>query len=74
MYEAVIDKLDFFYLICRKSSIYMSGSRRGGGGGGVGGGGQEVRIGFLSNAGPQPLKTTKLPSQHSMLGHHPHAN
>ena len=27
-------------------------------------------IGFLSNTGPDPLKITKLPSQHSMLGHH----
>ena len=27
-------------------------------------------IGFLSNSGPDPLKITKLPIQHSMLGHH----
>ena len=27
-------------------------------------------IGFLSNIGPDPLKITKLPIQHSMLGHH----
>ena len=27
-------------------------------------------IGFLSNTGPDPLKIEKLPSQHSMLGHH----
>ena len=27
-------------------------------------------IGFLSNTGPDPLQITKLPSQHSMLGHH----
>ena len=26
--------------------------------------------GFPSNARPDPLKITKLPSQHSMLGHH----
>ena len=31
-------------------------------------------IGFLSNTGPDPLKTTKQPSQHSMLGHHRHAS
>ena len=33
-------------------------------------------IGFLSNTGPDPLnvsKVSKLPSQHSMLGHHRHA-
>ena len=29
---------------------------------------------FLSNTGPDPLKITKLPSQHSMLGHHQHAS
>ena len=28
------------------------------------------KLGFLSNTGPDPLKITKLPSQHSMLGHH----
>ena len=27
-------------------------------------------IGFLKNTGLDPLKITKLPSQHSMLGHH----
>ena len=26
-------------------------------------------IGFLSNTDPDPLKITKLPSQHSILGH-----
>ena len=31
-------------------------------------------IGFLRNTGPDPLKITKLPSQHSMLGHHRHAS
>ena len=46
------------------------------------GGGQRVRthlknhtnIGFPSNTGTDPLKITKLPSQHSMLGHHRHAS
>ena len=27
-------------------------------------------IGFLSNTGPDPLKITKVPFQHSKLGHH----
>ena len=27
-------------------------------------------IGFHCNTGPDPLKITKLPSEHSMLGHH----
>ena len=31
-------------------------------------------IGFLSNTVPDPLKITKLLSQHSMLGHHRHAS
>ena len=31
-------------------------------------------IGFLNNAAPDPLKITKLPSQHLMLGHHRHAS
>ena len=31
-------------------------------------------IGFLSNTGPDPLKITKLLSQHSMLGHHRHTS
>ena len=51
----------------------MGGSREGG---------QGVRTppekyqnkGFLSNTGPDPLKITKLPSQHSMLGHYRHAS
>ena len=29
-----------------------------------------IAIGFLSNTGPDPLKITKVTSQHSMLGHH----
>ena len=31
-------------------------------------------IGFLSNTGLDPLKITKLPCQHSMLGHHQHTS
>ena len=31
-------------------------------------------IGFLSNSGLDPLKYTKLPSQHSLSGHHQHAS
>ena len=31
-------------------------------------------IGFLSNTGPDHLRITKPPSQHSMLGHHRHAS
>ena len=31
-------------------------------------------LGFLSNTGTDPLKSTKLASQHSMLGHHRHAS
>ena len=42
------------------------------GGGGAGGPDplkNHKNIGFLSNTGPDPLKITKLPSQHSMLGY-----
>ena len=49
----------------------------GGGGGGGGGRGSGApilenhkNIGFLSKTGLDPLKITKLPSQHSMQGHH----
>ena len=31
-------------------------------------------IGFLRNTGLDPLKITKLPSHHSMFGHHRHAS
>ena len=52
--------------------------RLGGSRGGGGGGGQGVRtpplknhntIGFPSNTGLDPLMISRLPSQHSMLGH-----
>ena len=33
-----------------------------------------INIGFLSKIGPDRLKTTKLPSQQSMLGHNRHAS
>ena len=36
--------------------------------------GNHTHIGFLSNTVPNPLKITKVPSQHSMLGHHWHAS
>ena len=32
------------------------------------------KIGFLSNIDPDPLKITKLPSQHSIVGHYRHAS
>ena len=40
------------------------------GGRGSGPAEKSQNIGFLSNTGLDPLKITKLPSQHSMLGHH----
>ena len=44
------------------------------GGGGDRGSGppleDDKNIGFLSSAGPDSFKITKLPSQHSILGHH----
>ena len=35
---------------------------------------KKKHLGFLSNTGPDPLKPTKLPRQHSMLGHHQHTS
>ena len=46
-----------------KMSIFLRGSR-------VPEKSQIDSIEFFSNTGPDPLKITKLPSQHSMLGHH----
>ena len=63
--------------IIQETNIY--GSRRGktscadpdGGGTGSGPPLENYKnIGFLSNTGPDPLKITKLSSQHSMFGHH----
>ena len=34
---------------------------------------EKSHIGCPSNIGQDPLKITKLSSQHSMSGHHPHA-
>ena len=45
-----------------------------GGGGGPDSSEKSQNIGFLSNTGLDHLKITKLPSQHSMLGHHQHAS
>ena len=54
----------------------MCGSR--GGGGGTGGPDHPLKnpknIGFLSSTGLDPLEFTKLPSQHSMLGHYQHTS
>ena len=56
---------------CKRKIIYMCRSR-----GGVRGSRPPLKnhknIGFLSNTGLDPLKITKLPSQHSILGHHQH--
>ena len=51
------------------------GGSIGGGGGGAGGPDplkNHKYIGFPSNIDPTPLKITKLPSQHSMVGHYRH--
>ena len=36
--------------------------------------GKSQNVGFLCNTGLDPLKITKPPSQHLMLGHHRHAS
>ena len=46
----------------------MGGSRGGGGGVWTPPEKSHKNIGFLSITGPDPMKITKLPSQHSMLG------
>ena len=61
--------IDWFLSLCRTANSWADPE---------GGGGQGVRTpteksqkyGVFSNTGQDPLKTTKLPSQHSMLGHH----
>ena len=63
-----------FYLTSSGMSNTMRGSRGGDSGSGPPPPHEKSQnIGFLSNTGPDPLKITKLPSQHSMLGHHRHA-
>ena len=63
------------------STVQGRAESTGGGGGGMGGmggvtGGPDPplenykNIGFLGNTGPDSLKITNLPCQHSMLGHH----
>ena len=53
----------------------MRESRGGSGGRGSGHSKKNHKIfGFLNNSGPDPLNIKKLPSQHSMLGHHQHAS
>ena len=60
-----------FKMHALSEDIIMCGSRGGGGGGA---GSPNPPLGFLSNTGPDPLKFLKLPSQHSMLGHHRRAS
>ena len=59
------------FFLLTKSIFLMCGSRGGGGGRGSGRPLENYKnIGFLSNTAPDHLKITKLPIQHSMLGHH----
>ena len=50
-------------------SIYIGQSHAGQGSGGPE---NHKNIEYLSNTGPDPLKFSKIPSQHSTLGHHRH--
>ena len=66
------------YFVCRSStetSCTACGDPEGGGGdrGPDAPLKNNKNIGFSRNAGPDPLKIAKLPSQHSMLGHHRYA-
>ena len=61
----------------RKGRNHRSQTPNEGGGGGRGSGlplKNYKNVGSLINTGPDPLKMTKLPSQHSNLGHDRHAN
>ena len=59
--------MSFAIYLCSSVVLkHMCGSRGGGGGQGK----LQKNIGFPSNTGTDPLKTAKLPSQPSMLGHH----
>ena len=62
---------DWWLIFCCFAPIVHVWIQRGGGGGRAFGPWNITKnIGFLSNIGPDPLKIIKLPSQHSMLGHH----
>ena len=50
------------------------GGSRGGGGGAGGPDPPEKAHTITSNIDPDPLKITKLPSHHSMVGHYRHAS
>ena len=65
---SIVDLLSYSLFI---ESIFMCGSR--GGDRGSGSLKNHKNIGYLSNS-LDPLKITKLPSQHSMLGHHQHTS
>ena len=67
------DKMGFQYIHC---PVPCADPVLGGGGGR--GSGPPLKnhknIEFLSNTGPDPQEFSKLPSQHSTLGHHRHAS
>ena len=65
-----------FSVYLNKCRPTLSGPMRGSRGGTEGPDPPEnhKNIEFLSNTGPDPLKFSKLPSQHSTLGHHWHAS
>ena len=69
------DKMGFHYI---SISVYIvrshAGIQRGDRGSGPPPLKNHKNIEFLSNTGPDPLKFSKLPSQHSTLGHHRHAS
>ena len=51
-------------------SLYACADQEGGGAGSLDPPGKLQNIGFLGSSGPDPLKITKLPIQHSILCHH----
>ena len=66
-------QVSHLFNITQVSDVHTMCGSRGGGGRGFGPPLKNHKnIGVLSNSGPDPLKVTKLPSQHSMLDHHQH--
>ena len=57
-----LSTLTYFYYYANIELRHVQGNMQGSRGGGA-------AVGFLSNIGPDSLEITKLPSQHSMLGH-----
>ena len=63
-----------FFSVLFNEMCLIGGSRGGGGSGSGRPLKNKKNIGFPSNIDPDSLKITKLPNQHSMVGHYRHAS